>query len=98
MWQKYKFTIDTYCNNNLEIEFAGQYIVAIASQRKMQSLKQSVGDLAIDGQRSSNSDHQRRNVRNLLTVSMDEKRRFMQSFDDILTDCDGKVIDVFLNQ
>lgn len=29
-------------------------------------------------------------VRNLLDVSIEEKRRFINSFDHILTDCDGK--------
>lgn len=29
-------------------------------------------------------------VRNLLEVSVEEKRRFIDSFDHILTDCDGK--------
>lgn len=58
----------------------------------MQTIGQSVANMSIHDDPVNISANGSRNiVKNLLTQSIEEKRRFMQSFDDILTDCDGMI-------
>lgn len=61
-------------------------------QPKMQALGQSMGSVSLQDVPAYNTEStkQYRKVKNLLSQSLEEKQRFMHSFDDIMADCDGK--------
>lgn len=52
-------------------------------------METSLSEMIDDDDQANGIEHHRI-LKNLLTQSVDEKRRFMQSFDHILADCDGK--------
>lgn len=52
-------------------------------------METSLSEMIDDDDQANGIEHHRI-PKNLLTQSVDEKRRFMQSFDHILADCDGK--------
>lgn len=61
-----------------------------SSEQSLDSLAISPPSIILDKMCSAAEKSERRTAKNLLNVSIDEKREFLDSFDYILADCDGE--------